>query len=53
MKRRAIVPKIVRQHIKEELDKNPEFRKAYKKELSDLHKRYKIVESSCKPLSKN
>ena len=48
MKRKAVVPKIVRQYIEEEFDKNPEFRKAYKKELSDLHKRYKIVESSCK-----
>jgi len=53
MKRKIIVSKTISQHIEEEFRKNPEFKKVYKEELSNLHKRYKIAQPSCKPLSKN
>jgi len=44
MKGKIIAPKTVNQHIKEELEKNQEFRKAYNKEVDvSSRKKAKLV----------
>lgn len=44
MKNKIIVAKTVRQHIEEEIKKNPGFKKAYDEEVAKLQIGYKIAQ---------